>query len=151
MNITTTKLSRGHYRIDREDGYSVEVRRSARGDWYQTSNMARFKSLSVAKFDMQYQYMPRDVLQRQEHLRQTAFERAMGMRGYRGSPAEREDRAAGIKPGGRVRYLCEPSDMTGTIVAVRIDDDGDPQFEIEFDAEYEHKNMIVEREGIKPL
>lgn len=60
--ITTMKLGRGHYRIDREDGYSIEVRTSGRGDWYQIGNMARGKSLGVFQFDMERGYMPHDQL-----------------------------------------------------------------------------------------
>lgn len=58
--ITTTKLARGYYRIDREDGYSIEVRSSGRGDWYQVNNMTYRKSLGVFQFDMARGYMARD-------------------------------------------------------------------------------------------
>jgi len=58
----TEKLGRGHYRISRDDGYSIEVRSSGRGDWYQVSNMARRKSLGVFQFDMERGYMPHDQL-----------------------------------------------------------------------------------------
>lgn len=60
--ITTVKLNRGHYRIDREDGYSIEVRRSAKGYWYQTSNLTKSKSLSVFEYDMKNGYMSYDQL-----------------------------------------------------------------------------------------
>ena len=61
-SITTTKLGRGHYRINREDGYSIEIRSSYKGYWYQVSNLARRKSLSVFQFDMRYGFMPCDQL-----------------------------------------------------------------------------------------
>lgn len=65
-SITTTKLDRGHYRISREDGCSIEVRRSSNGDWYQVGNMVRAKSLGIFKFDMRHGYMTRDYLKAQE-------------------------------------------------------------------------------------
>lgn len=58
--ITTMKLNRGHYRIVREDGYSIEVRSSVKGDWYQLGNMARRETLSVFQSDMKRGYMSRD-------------------------------------------------------------------------------------------
>ena len=64
--ITTTKLGRGHYRIDRDDGHSIEVRSSANGYWYQVSTLARRKSLGVFQFDMARGYMPRDQIAAQE-------------------------------------------------------------------------------------
>lgn len=56
---------------------------------------------------------------------------AMGLRGYRGSPAEREDRALGIKTGGRARWLVTPP-ITGTITRVEVDADGEPWFHLTF-------------------
>lgn len=60
--ICTTKLGRGHYAIKREDGYQIEVRKSAYGYWYQTSNLSRRKSLAVFQFDMKNGYMAKDQL-----------------------------------------------------------------------------------------
>lgn len=80
-----------------------------------------------------------------------AWERATGMRGYRGSPAEQEDREFGIKPGGRVHWLVLPCDLIGTITEVEIDDDGDPWFHLTFDDDVGHKDVRVERSEIAPF
>lgn len=83
----------------------------------------------------------------------SAFVRALGMADYRGSPAEREDREAGIKIGGRVRWLVEP-ELIGTITAIEIDEDGDPWFYLTFDDKSEddwHKDVRVERSDIAPM
>lgn len=77
----------------------------------------------------------------------------MGMRGYLGSPAEREDRGQGIKVGGRVRWLAtsafEPDELIGTITEIEIDDDGDPWFHLTFDGD--HKDVRVEHSEIAAL
>jgi hypothetical protein len=72
----------------------------------------------------------------------------MGMRGYLGSPAAREDRAMGIKVGGRVRWHVAPT-LVGTITKIEIDRDGDPWFHLTFDSN--HKDVRVERSEIVPL
>lgn len=60
--ITTTKLDRGHYRIDREDGYSIEVRRRSKREWYQISNMATRKTLALFETDMKNGAMVEDAV-----------------------------------------------------------------------------------------
>ena len=58
--VTTEKLGRGHYKLTRSDGYSITVRSSTRGDWYQTSTLSRRKSLRVFQYDMGHGFMPVD-------------------------------------------------------------------------------------------
>jgi hypothetical protein len=53
------------------------------------------------------------------------------MRGYRGSPAEREDRDAGIKQGGKAWLRGDPP-VLATIDRVEVDGDGDPVFHLSF-------------------
>lgn len=62
-NVERHKVGKGHYLLIREDGYSVELRRSPRGYFYQTSNFARFATLRVAIMDLSHGYMPRDGFQ----------------------------------------------------------------------------------------
>ena len=69
----------------------------------------------------------------------------MGMRGYRGSPAENCDRAAGIKVGGECMWLVHPEPKRAKIIDLRVDEDGDPIFTLSFD---DHKDVDVEREEI---
>jgi hypothetical protein len=82
-------------------------------------------------------------------MSQAAWERAMGMRGYVGSPAAAEDRAMGVKIGARVRWLVTGPEMIGTITAIECDGDGDPWFTLTFDND--HKDVRVERSEIAPL
>jgi hypothetical protein len=82
-------------------------------------------------------------------MTQAAWERAMGMAGYIGSPAASEDRRLGIKIGGQCRWLVTPRPLIGTITAIDIDSDGDPWFHLTFDGD--HKDVRVERSEIAPL
>ena len=90
----------------------------------------------------------------------------MGMRGYRGSPAEREDRAAGIKVGGKVQWGVPGDAIPATILELKIDEHGDPRFTLTFDDNdvqdyfkskgqeglHEcHKDITVDREEIFPM
>lgn len=61
-DIKTTKIKRGHYRIDRSDGYSIEVRKSAFGYWYQVGTLKQLDSLQMFKTDMTMGYMAKDQL-----------------------------------------------------------------------------------------
>lgn len=70
-----------------------------------------------------------------------------GRGGYRGSPAEREDRALGIKVGGRARWLVTGDPLTGTITKIEIDADGDPWFHLAF-PDSGHKDVRVGRSDI---
>ena len=70
------------------------------------------------------------------------------MSGYSGSPAERYDRAVGIKPGGRCMWLVEPGPLEATITEIDIDKDGDPWFSLEF---RDHKPVRVERTEIAEI
>lgn len=81
-------------------------------------------------------------------MSQQAWERAMGMRGYRGSGAEMDDRQEGIKVGGSA-YLKEPS-VKGAITALRIDDAGDPHFTLEF-PNGDHETVEVPREDLRSV
>lgn len=89
-------------------------------------------------------------------MNQKAWETAMGMRGYSGSPAEKQDREAGIKVGGICNWLAEdpskPGIMpTARITLIEVDSDGDPLFTLSFVGEdSDHKDVCVEREAIKP-
>lgn len=94
--------------------------------------------------------------QTEDSMEQRALETAMGMRGYRGSPAEREDREAGLFVGGQCQWLAMGPDDTdypvATITAIDVDSDGDPWFELEFgDGPDGHKPVRVERDDIRPL
>lgn len=82
-------------------------------------------------------------------MNQQAWESAMGMRGYSGSPAERYDRAAGLKVGGQCWWLVEPGPLKATITDIRMDEDGDPWFSLTFNGG--HKDVEVEREEIAEL
>lgn len=73
----------------------------------------------------------------------------MGMRGYRGSPAEAEDRKLGIRVGGTCRWLAEGAPLA-KIDRIEIDNDGDPWFHLSF-PETEDKPIRVERSEIIPL
>jgi hypothetical protein len=50
--ITTTKLDNGHYRIDREDGYNIEVRRRSKREWYQVEGVETRKTLASFEHDV---------------------------------------------------------------------------------------------------
>ena len=78
-------------------------------------------------------------------MTQEAWERAMGMSGYRGSPAEKNDRKDGIKVGGTVEWRVWPENLVGKITEMKIDEDGDPWFLLQFD---EHKDVWAQREEI---
>lgn len=58
--IKTTQMGRGWYLIEREDGFSIEVRKNGRGVWYQTSNGSQRMTLSAFKYDMKNGFMPQD-------------------------------------------------------------------------------------------
>lgn len=60
--IKTTKLGGHRYRIEREDGYTIEVGAGSKGDWYQLGTTARRQTLSQFKYDMRMGYMPHDQL-----------------------------------------------------------------------------------------
>lgn len=72
---------------------------------------------------------------------------AMGSGGYRGSPAEAEDREEGIKLNGYVVWLAT-GDPVGKITAIDIDADGDPVFTLEFASD--DKPVHAYRDEIKP-
>lgn len=80
-------------------------------------------------------------------MNQRHWETSMGMRGYRGSPAEREDRAAGLVVGGRCQWKAQ-GDPVATIKRIEIDSDGDPRFHLTFDDD--HKDVTAFREEIAP-
>lgn len=100
-------------------------------------------------------------------MNQQAWERAIGMRGYSGSPAEREDRSAGIKVGGKVQWGIPGDAVLSTIKKIAIDEQGDPRFTLTIDdGDYQsylrskgredvrnecHKDITVDREEIFPL
>lgn len=86
---------------------------------------------------------------------QTAFETAMGMRGYSGSPAQKEDRENGIKVGGICNWLAEDPSKPGVMPVARITAieiiDGDPWFDLTLIGDdSDHKPLCVEREEITP-
>lgn len=58
-NVTKEKLGRGHYRLTRDDGYTVEVRQGVGGWWF---GSRKIKSLGVAEFDMRNGYTAHDQL-----------------------------------------------------------------------------------------
>ena len=104
-------------------------------------------------------------------MNQQAWETAMGMGGYRGSPAERDDRKQGIVIGGRVMWGVLGDAIPATITAITIDEAGDPRFTLTIeDADYQkyvapfsqhlaeaelkdewHKDITVDRDEIFPL
>jgi hypothetical protein len=88
--VAKKKIARGHYRLTREDGYSVEVKHGIGGWWFGKTGR-KVKSLGVAEYDMRNGYTSHDQVAKSG---QSGWETAMGMRGYVGSPAWREDRAA---------------------------------------------------------
>jgi hypothetical protein len=59
--VDAQKLARGHYRLLREDGYSINVRRGV-SSWYQVGNMVRRKSLGMFIFDLEYGYTAHDQI-----------------------------------------------------------------------------------------
>ena len=89
----TKKLQRGKYLIIRDDGYSVTARAGwGRNRWW-INGCPENITLGTIKGDMIHGYTPYDQLRAREKeadLVQRGWERAMGMRGYRGSPAENE-------------------------------------------------------------
>ena len=84
-------------------------------------------------------------------MTQVAWERAMGMRGYLGSPAEKEDRARGIKVGGRIQWCG----YLGAITLIEVDSDGDPWAHLTFDEtndeDLNHKDVRVELHEVTPV
>lgn len=80
--------------------------------------------------------------------RHKAWETAMGLGDYIGSPAEQDDRANGIKIGGRVFWVAEGSPIA-TITSRRIDENGDPMFTLEF--EDDHKPVEAGRTEVGNL
>lgn len=80
-----------------------------------------------------------------------AWETAMGMGGYRGSPAEADDRTQDIKVGGKCAWKAEGFPIAD-IVGFRQDDAGDPQFELQFVGEFaDHKNVWADRNELIAL
>lgn len=67
---------------------------------------------------------------------------------YHGSDAEAEDRAAGIKAGGKCLWLVEPGPVQAKIESVTEDDDGDPIFHLAFTS---HKDVEARRGEIAPM
>ena len=59
--VTKEKLRRGRYRLTRDDGYTVEVKRGVGGWWFGNTGR-KVKSLGVAEYDMQNGYTSRDQL-----------------------------------------------------------------------------------------
>lgn len=135
-NVTKEKVHRGHYRLTRDDGYTVEVKRGVGGWWFGNTGR-KVKSLGVAEYDMRNGYTSHD---------QVGV--STGSNGYRGSPAEKEDRQEGIKVGGRVRWLVTGPALVGTIDQIEIDDAGAPWFHLTF--EENHKPVRVDRAAIAP-
>lgn len=76
------------------------------------------------------------------------WELAMGMRGYRGSPAEKEDRSLGLVVGGKCRLNADGRPV-GVIDHIEVDNDGDPWFHLSFSAT--DKPVRVERDEVLPL
>lgn len=94
-NVIKEKVRRGHYRLKRDDGFTVEVKHGVGGWWFGNTGR-KVKSLSIAEYDMRNGYTSRDQVgvdpaDRPESVRQAMWETAMGMRGYTGSPAQAED------------------------------------------------------------
>ena len=84
--VTKEKIRRGCYRLTRDDGFTVEVTHGVDGWWF--GNYGRkVKTLGVAEYDMRNGFTSHDQL----GSRQEAWETAMGMRGYAGSPAQADD------------------------------------------------------------
>ncbi|WP_018234249.1 AAA family ATPase [Thioalkalivibrio thiocyanodenitrificans] len=63
----------------------------------------------------------------------------------------RRQSSADIKVGARVWYDADPQGMSGTIIGIVRDREQGPAFEVEFDGQYEHKSMVVEREELALL
>lgn len=61
-SIKTTKIGNHRYRIERDDGYVIEVSAGSKGDWYQLGTIARRQTLSQFKYDMRMGYMAHDQL-----------------------------------------------------------------------------------------
>ncbi len=74
----------------------------------------------------------------------------MGMHGYKGSAAEREDRKAGLKEGGCCVWLAQ-REPVGLITSIDLDQDGNPVFTLVFDERTDHKLVEARREEIRPL
>jgi hypothetical protein len=81
-------------------------------------------------------------------MSQQIWERMMGMGGYRGSPAEREDRAEGIKADGEA--YVKGLDLKGRITGMTIGDDGEPKFTLEFE-DQGHGPVTVGREDLRAV
>jgi len=60
-NVTKEKLSRGHYRLSREDGFVVEVVHGVDGWWFGNSGR-KLPSLGVAEYDMRNGYTSHDQI-----------------------------------------------------------------------------------------
>lgn len=59
--VVKEKISRGRYRLTRDDGYTVEVKRGIGGWWFGNTGR-KVKSLGVAEYDMQNGYTSHDQL-----------------------------------------------------------------------------------------
>jgi len=60
-NVTKEKVRRGHYRLTRDDGFTVEVKHGVGGWWFGNTGK-KVKSLGVAEYDMQNGYTSHDQL-----------------------------------------------------------------------------------------
>jgi hypothetical protein len=58
-NVTKEKVSRGRYRLTRDDGYAVEVKRGVGGWWFGNTGR-KVKSLGIAEYDMRNGYTSHD-------------------------------------------------------------------------------------------
>jgi hypothetical protein len=87
--VVKEKVGRGHYRLTRDDGFTVEVKRCA-GGWLFGGGGRKVKSIGLAEYDMRNGFTSHDQVS--STSRQAMRETAMGMRGYAGSPAQAEDR-----------------------------------------------------------
>jgi hypothetical protein len=103
----------------------------------------RVASLTDRERDARAPYQRAEVKEfERNHLRARDL-RAMGMGGYRGSPAEQDDRAQGIKVGGRAYWNVAPGPLKANIIALHEDAEGDPWFSLSFDSD--HKDVRVRR------
>ena len=97
-SVTAVKLSRHRYRLTRDDGYAVEIERAVRG-WRIVGGGQTAPTLRSVIYGLRHGYTAHDQLTAIDARRLRTWETAMGMRGYAGSPAEREDRADAIGDG----------------------------------------------------
>ena len=60
--VVKEKVSRGHYRLKRDDGREVEVKRGVGGWWFGRTGR-NVKSLGVAEYDLRNGYTAWDQLE----------------------------------------------------------------------------------------